>query len=188
MILYLAPEAPVPPLSGGRERAQQLLAALTQRAPLHLLSCASAEEAPQLVSLARGLGLAGLTVQPYPADARGHHLKLAPAAGGLLGQEAAEQRHHQAGDQDDGHLPEDLLGPHRGRRRGVVAVQHAQQAVVLQRYQREPLPQGGRVGRPEELHDEGDHGGGRRASVSAHGPTIGCTAGGGRNRTRCSEG
>ncbi len=79
MILYLAPEAPVPPLSGGRERALQLLGALVQRAPVHLLACAAADEAPMLVELARGLGLAGLTIQPYPADARGY-TALTPVA------------------------------------------------------------------------------------------------------------
>ncbi len=79
MLLYLMPEAPVPPLSGGRERALQLLGALAERMPVHLLACAGADEAAPLVALARGLGLAGLTLQPYPASGRGY-TALTPVA------------------------------------------------------------------------------------------------------------
>lgn len=72
MRLYLAPEAPVPPLSGGRERAQRVLGALAERGPVHLLACAGADEVPLLVALARAIGLAGLTLQPYPPAGRGY--------------------------------------------------------------------------------------------------------------------
>ena len=77
MLLYLAPEAPVPPLSGGRERAQRLLGALAERLPVHLLACGTHDEAAALAEFARTGGLAGLTVCPYP-PARAGYVGLTP--------------------------------------------------------------------------------------------------------------
>jgi glycosyltransferase involved in cell wall biosynthesis len=49
--LWLAPEAPVAPLSGGRERAAQMLGYLAQRHEVHLLTCATATEAAAVAQL-----------------------------------------------------------------------------------------------------------------------------------------
>lgn len=79
-LLYLAPEAMVRPLTGGRERARRVLRWLAARRPLHLAACADEAEARALEALAREAGLAGLTVLPYPAGWRGY--------GGLRGRVA----------------------------------------------------------------------------------------------------
>jgi glycosyltransferase involved in cell wall biosynthesis len=72
MLLCLAPEAPVPPLTGGRERTRRVLARLAARWPVHLLACADDAEAALLRELARDLGLAGLSILPYPPLRRGY--------------------------------------------------------------------------------------------------------------------
>jgi glycosyltransferase involved in cell wall biosynthesis len=65
-ILFLAPEAMVGPLTGGRERARRVLLAVAARQRVHLAVCADETEAGALEALARAAGLAGLMVLPYP--------------------------------------------------------------------------------------------------------------------------
>lgn len=62
-ILWLAPEPPVPPLSGGRERAREMLLFLAQRHQIHLFTFAERTEMP-LLELLRPR-LAGITVVAY---------------------------------------------------------------------------------------------------------------------------
>ena len=96
MLLYLAPEAPVPPLSGGRERAQRVLGALAERLPVYLLACGAGEEAAALGDLARAAGLAGLTVRPYP-PARAGYVGLTPVVRRLAVELPALQAIHCQG-------------------------------------------------------------------------------------------
>ena len=51
MLLHLSPEAPVPPLTGGRERTRRVLGYLAARGPVWALTCASDDEAPYLAGL-----------------------------------------------------------------------------------------------------------------------------------------
>lgn len=69
-ILWLAPEPPLPPLSGGRERAYRMLTYLAERHSLHLVTFAAVEEEAALAELAQPS--AGVTRLAYP---QGH---LAP--------------------------------------------------------------------------------------------------------------
>lgn len=65
-ILWLEPEPPVPPLTGGRERARRLLDYLSQRHLIYLLTFADPEDEPGLDELR--CQLAGVTTVPYPPD------------------------------------------------------------------------------------------------------------------------
>lgn len=69
-ILWLAPEPPLPPFSGGRERANRMLTYLAERHSLHLVTYGTEEEEAALAEL--GQALAGVTRLAY---AQGH---LAP--------------------------------------------------------------------------------------------------------------
>lgn len=62
-ILWLAPEPPLPPFSGGRERARRMLDYLAARHSLHLVTYGTAEEEAALDDLGRAL--AGMTRLPY---------------------------------------------------------------------------------------------------------------------------
>ena len=64
-IVWLAPEPPVPPLTGGRERSQRMLAYLARRHTVQLITFATPEEEPGLMELHREL--ARLTIVPYPS-------------------------------------------------------------------------------------------------------------------------
>jgi len=64
-IVWLAPEPPVPPLTGGRERARRMLDYLAQQHAVQLITFASPEEEPSLMELRRKL--ARLTIVPYPS-------------------------------------------------------------------------------------------------------------------------
>ncbi len=65
-ILWLEPEPPIPPLTGGRERACRLLDYLSQRHAIYLLAFAAPEDEPGLDALRSQL--AGVTAVPYPFD------------------------------------------------------------------------------------------------------------------------
>lgn len=65
-ILWLEPEPPVAPFTGGRERARCLLDYLAARHAIHLLTFAAPEDAPGLEDLRSQL--AGVTAVPYPAQ------------------------------------------------------------------------------------------------------------------------
>jgi glycosyltransferase involved in cell wall biosynthesis len=71
-ILFLAAEAPVAPLTGGRERTRRVLLRLARRQRLHLAVCADEAEARAVRQLANEAGAAGLTVLPYPTGWRGY--------------------------------------------------------------------------------------------------------------------
>lgn len=63
-ILWLEPEPPVAPFTGGRERARRLLDYLSPRHAIHLLTFAAPEDKPGLAMLRSQL--AGVTAVPYP--------------------------------------------------------------------------------------------------------------------------
>jgi glycosyltransferase involved in cell wall biosynthesis len=62
-ILWLEPEPPVAPFTGGRERARRLLDYLSPRHAIHLLTYAAPEDEPKLAALRSQL--AGVTTVPY---------------------------------------------------------------------------------------------------------------------------
>ena len=64
-IVWLAPEPPIPPLTGGRERPRRMLDYLARRHNVHLITFAAPEEEPGLMELRRNL--ARLTIVPYPS-------------------------------------------------------------------------------------------------------------------------
>lgn len=63
-IIWLSPEPPVPPLTGGRERARRMLCYLVQQHQIHLVTFVEAVEEGSLAQLR----IAGMTVSavPYP--------------------------------------------------------------------------------------------------------------------------
>jgi hypothetical protein len=64
-IVWLAPEPPIPPLTGGRERPRRMLDYLARRHNVHLITFAAPEEEPGLEELRQNL--ARLTIVPYPS-------------------------------------------------------------------------------------------------------------------------
>ncbi len=64
-VLWLTPEPPLPPYTGGRERARRMLEHVAGRHAVHLMTYATSMDAEGLAAL-RGQ-LAGLTALPYPA-------------------------------------------------------------------------------------------------------------------------
>ena len=64
-IVWLAPEPPVPPLTGGRERSRRMLDYLARRHTVQLITFAAPEEEPGLMELR--WKLARLTIVPYPS-------------------------------------------------------------------------------------------------------------------------
>lgn len=77
-ILWLSPEPPLPPYTGGRERSRRMLEYVAARHAVHLLTYAGPADAAELDAL-RGR-LAGLTALPYPAAGRSYSAPL----GGLV--------------------------------------------------------------------------------------------------------
>ena len=69
-IVWLAPEPPIPPMTGGRERARRMLDYLAQRHAVHLVTFATREEGSGLAEMRQEL--VGLTAIPYPS--RPEHL------------------------------------------------------------------------------------------------------------------
>ncbi len=76
-IVWLAPEPPVPPLTGGRERSRRVLDYLGQRHTIHLVTFAAPEERPALADLRQSVSL--VTPVPYPArwGRISHHMRRA---------------------------------------------------------------------------------------------------------------
>ena len=64
-ILWLEPEPPTAPFTGGRERARRLLDYLSSRHAVHLLTFAAPADEPNLEALRPQL--AGVTTVPYPS-------------------------------------------------------------------------------------------------------------------------
>src|SRR5512147_278094 len=77
-LLYLSPEPPVPPYSGGRERARQVLGYLARRHAVSLLTYAAREDERGLAALRPEL--AGLVALPYPVSGQAYSDPLRAAA------------------------------------------------------------------------------------------------------------
>ena len=92
-ILWLAPEPPVAPLTGGRERARQMLTYLSARHRVHLLTLAEESERAALQALARQLD--DLTVVAYQACRQENRGALVTRLEQLLARSRPQRLHIQ---------------------------------------------------------------------------------------------
>jgi polysaccharide biosynthesis protein PslH len=104
-ILWLAPEPPIPPLTGGRERARRMLTYLGARHRVHLLTLAEPADAQALEELQTTLD--GVTAVPYRPHSRDNPGALRAALEELVPRWLPDSIHVQGLDAWPGRPPGD---------------------------------------------------------------------------------